>query len=105
MNKIFSIKKTSDQTKNSFLTTTNNNMSTVLEKLKKNCRIKEADVLSESEFYAEKDITSTSVPMINVALSGSIDGGLTSGLTILAGPSKHFKCVGPNTPIYIYIKE
>jgi RecA/RadA recombinase len=66
-------------------------MSTILEKLKKNCRIKEADVLSESEFYAEKDITSTSVPMINVALSGCIDGGLTSGLTVLAGPSKHFK--------------
>jgi RecA/RadA recombinase len=29
--------------------------------------------------------------MINVALSGDIDGGLTSGLTVLAGPSKHFK--------------
>lgn len=33
----------------------------------------------------------TDVPMINVALSGSIDGGLTPGLTVLAGPSKHFK--------------
>ena len=66
-------------------------MSSVLEKLKKNCRIKEADVLADSDFYAEKDITSTSVPMVNVALSGSIDGGLTSGLTVLAGPSKHFK--------------
>ena len=29
--------------------------------------------------------------MVNVALSGDIDGGLTSGLTVLAGPSKHFK--------------
>ena len=29
--------------------------------------------------------------MINVALSGDADGGLTSGLTVLAGPSKHFK--------------
>ena len=29
--------------------------------------------------------------MINVALSGSLDGGLSSGLTVLAGPSKHFK--------------
>jgi len=29
--------------------------------------------------------------MVNVALSGSIDGGLTPGLTVLAGPSKHFK--------------
>jgi RecA/RadA recombinase len=66
-------------------------MSSVLEKLKKNCRIKEAEVLANSAFYSDKDITSTSVPMINVALSGSIDGGLTSGLTVLAGPSKHFK--------------
>jgi len=33
----------------------------------------------------------TDVPMINVALSGSVDGGLTPGLTVLAGPSKHFK--------------
>ena len=29
--------------------------------------------------------------MINVALSGSLDGGITPGLTMLAGPSKHFK--------------
>jgi RecA/RadA recombinase len=29
--------------------------------------------------------------MVNVALSGDIDGGLDSGLTVLAGPSKHFK--------------
>jgi RecA/RadA recombinase len=33
----------------------------------------------------------TSVPMVNVALSGSTDGGLAPGLTVLAGPSKHFK--------------
>jgi RecA/RadA recombinase len=29
--------------------------------------------------------------MINVAFSGDIDGGFSSGLTVLAGPSKHFK--------------
>jgi RecA/RadA recombinase len=29
--------------------------------------------------------------MVNVALSGDPDGGLSSGLTVLAGPSKHFK--------------
>tara|TARA_R110000796_G_scaffold92968_1_gene197336 strand:+ start:116 stop:1081 length:966 start_codon:yes stop_codon:yes gene_type:complete len=33
----------------------------------------------------------TDVPMVNVALSGSIDGGISPGLTVLAGPSKHFK--------------
>ena len=33
----------------------------------------------------------TEVPMINVALSGDTKGGLAPGLTVLAGPSKHFK--------------
>jgi RecA/RadA recombinase len=33
----------------------------------------------------------TSIPVINVALSGRLDGGLTPGLTMWAGPSKHFK--------------
>lgn len=64
---------------------------TLLEKLRKNSRITESAVLTDSIFYAAKDITTTAVPMINVALSGAIDGGLTSGLTVLAGPSKHFK--------------
>ena len=63
----------------------------IMDKLKKNSKIKETAILSESVLFAEKDITVTEVPMINVALSGDIDGGLTSGLTVLAGPSKHFK--------------
>jgi RecA/RadA recombinase len=33
----------------------------------------------------------TSIPAINIALSGKLDGGLTPGLTMWAGPSKHFK--------------
>jgi RecA/RadA recombinase len=33
----------------------------------------------------------TSIPAINIALSGRLDGGLTPGLTMWAGPSKHFK--------------
>lgn len=33
----------------------------------------------------------TPVPAINIALSGSLDGGITPGLTMWAGPSKHFK--------------
>jgi RecA/RadA recombinase len=66
-------------------------MASIMDKLKKNSRTKTSSVLSKSIYYNEKDMTPTNVPMINVALSGSIDGGLTSGLTILAGPSKHFK--------------
>ena len=62
-----------------------------MDKLKKNSKIKTTEVLSESKFFTEKDMIPTDVPMVNVALSGSIDGGVTPGLTVLAGPSKHFK--------------
>ena len=63
----------------------------IMDKLKKNSKIKTTDILSESKFFTEKDMTPTDVPMVNVALSGSVDGGVTPGLTVLAGPSKHFK--------------
>ena len=43
------------------------------------------------KFFNDKDMVPTDVPMMNVALSGSVDGGLAPGLTVLAGPSKHFK--------------
>jgi len=63
----------------------------IMDKLRKNSKIKDTSILSDSILFAEKDIITTDVPMVNVALSGDIDGGLTSGLTVLAGPSKHFK--------------
>jgi RecA/RadA recombinase len=61
------------------------------EKLIKNSTIAFTATLEDSKIFTKKDLISTSVPMINVALSGSTDGGLTPGLTMLAGPSKHFK--------------
>lgn len=63
----------------------------IMAKLKKNSKVAGTSVLSQSEFFNEKEITKIDVPMLNVALSGRVDGGLTSGLTVLAGPSKHFK--------------
>ena len=63
----------------------------IMDKLKKNSKLSHTSVLSESKFFTEKDMVPTEVPMINVALSGSVDGGLAPGLTVLAGPSKHFK--------------
>ena len=63
----------------------------IMDKLKKNSKIKASETLSQSKFFGEKDQTTTPVPMVNVALSGDLDGGLVSGLTVLAGPSKHFK--------------
>lgn len=66
-------------------------MNELLNRLTKNTTIKETDVLSESKVYNKKDCISTPIPMINVALSGRLDGGLMPGLTGLAGPSRHFK--------------
>ena len=63
----------------------------ILEKLKKTSTIKETEILADSKFFDKKDMIPTSVPMLNVALSGRLDGGLTPGLTMFAGPSKHFK--------------
>ena len=63
----------------------------IMDKLKKNSRIKETAILAESEFFNEGDAITTPVPAINIAFSGDIDGGFSSGLTVLAGPSKHFK--------------
>ena len=63
----------------------------LMAKLKKNSKVVGTAVLDQSEFFQEKEITRIDVPMMNVALSGRLDGGLVSGLTVLAGPSKHFK--------------
>jgi RecA/RadA recombinase len=63
----------------------------ILEKIKKNSSIKDSAILAKSKFFNQKDMIPTAVPIINVALSGKLDGGLTPGLTMWAGPSKHFK--------------
>ena len=63
----------------------------ILDKIKKNTTIKDSAILADSKFFTKKDMIPTSIPIINVALSGRLDGGLTPGLTMWAGPSKHFK--------------
>ena len=63
----------------------------ILDKLQKNSTIKDTAILKDSHFFTKKDMIPTSIPVINVALSGRLDGGLTPGLTMWAGPSKHFK--------------
>ena len=66
-------------------------MNNLLDKLKKASTVKQTAVLSKSTLFNKKDMVSTDIPILNIALSGSIDGGLTPGLTVIAGPSKHFK--------------
>ena len=66
-------------------------MSALLDRVKKNSTVKESAILSQSKFFQKKDMIPTTIPAINIALSGRLDGGLTPGLTMWAGPSKHFK--------------
>lgn len=63
----------------------------LMAKLKKNSTIKEAAVLSESKFFNAKDVIQIDVPALNIAYSGSLDGGLVPGLTQWAAGSRHFK--------------
>lgn len=80
-------------------------MSSLLAKLKKNSTIKNVKTVDESDFFNDKHAVTTSVPLINLALSGSINGGVTSGLTVIAAPSKHFKSMISLFMVAAYLKK
>lgn len=61
------------------------------DKLLRNTTLEDVAILSQSEVFHKRELITTPVPMINVALSGLLDGGLLAGLLMLAGQSKHFK--------------
>ena len=61
------------------------------DKLLKNSTIDLTATMANSKIFQKREAIITSVPMINVALSGDVDGGLYPGMTMIAGPSKHFK--------------
>jgi len=61
------------------------------ERLIKNSTIKQTATLNDSKVYGTKEMIPTIVPMINAAFSGNIYGGFVPGITMIAGPSKHFK--------------
>lgn len=67
--------------------------------------VKTAAVLSKSAFFNNKTMVPTDVPIINIALSSKIGGGLVSGLTFLAGPSKHFKSLLGLVLMRAYLKQ
>ncbi|QIW86970.1 recombination protein [Aeromonas phage Ahp1_CNU-2021] len=66
-------------------------LSALISKLSGTSSNKMSAVLSESQFFDGKDVIRTRVPLLNLAMSGELDGGITAGLTVFAGPSKHFK--------------
>lgn len=63
----------------------------LLEKMLKSGSIKNASVLSKSSFFNAKEVIPTDLPILNIAFSGSLSGGLLPGLTVVAGASKSFK--------------
>lgn len=67
-------------------------MSNLMSKLLKAGTIK-ANVLSDdSDVLNCRDVTPTSIPIINAAFTGDLfTGGVVSGVSVFAGPSKHFK--------------
>ena len=46
----------------------------ILDKIKKNSTIKDTAILADSKFFQKKDMIPTSIPAINIALSGKLDG-------------------------------
>lgn len=77
----------------------------LLDKLIKNSTVKMTSSLDSSKVFGKKDMAPTPVPMVNVALSGNIDGGLSPGLLLLAGPSKHFKSAFALLMAAAYLKK
>ena len=66
-------------------------MASLVDKVMKNSTIKETALLETSTFFQKKELVQTKIPVLNLLQSGELDGGFGPGLTIWAGPSKHFK--------------
>jgi hypothetical protein len=66
-------------------------MSKLLEKLKNSGSIKHASIMDDSVFFKSKEVTSTDLPILNLAFSGELDGGFAPGLSFFSGLSKSFK--------------
>jgi len=80
-------------------------MSSLMDKMMKSGSIKHTSVLKQSALFNKKDQVPTEIPIINIALSGAVDGGLTSGLTFLAGESKNFKSLLGLMMVKAYLKK
>lgn len=63
----------------------------LIDKLKKSGTISVSGILSDSIYYMSKESTETDLPILNIALSGDLHGGITSGVTVLSGESRSFK--------------
>lgn len=68
--------------------------SSLIKKLKKSSTIEDTCLFSESDFYTVIEQVPTPFPLINLALSGKVfTGGISRGVTILAGESRSGKTI------------
>lgn len=77
----------------------------LLDKMLKAGSVKGSSVLSKSRFFDEKDPVQTELPIVNIAFSGSLKGGLIPGLTVVAGASKSFKTLLSLYCMKAYLKK
>lgn len=66
-------------------------MNKMMERLLKTTSVTGSSMLSESSFFNAKNMVKTSMPILNIAFSGEVDGGFAPGITVLSGDSKTFK--------------
>jgi hypothetical protein len=80
-------------------------MNPLMKKLMAATTVKHASIMSESVMFNQRDTIPTDIPIINAAFSGSVNGGIHSGLTLLAGPSKSFKTLLSLVCANAYLKK
>lgn len=80
-------------------------MSSLMERMLKTSTVKESDTLEDSTFLNNKSEIVTDIPAMNIMSSGEIWGGFSCGLSIFAGPSKHFKTLFGLCRASAYMKE
>ena len=80
-------------------------MASLMDRLKKASKIELTNTLDKSELLNKREMIDTGIPAFNIVLGGSLDGGLSSGLTILCGQSRVFKSVGCLVLAAAYLKH
>lgn len=68
-----------------------NKAQNLMDRILKTSTLKHAAMLNDSDILNDDDVVPTRIPMLNLALNGKMDGGISRGLNMLAGGSKCFK--------------
>lgn len=63
----------------------------LISRIKKNTIVNAVGSVEEINYFDRDDAVTTSIPALNIAFSGELDGGFYPGITMWAGQSKRFK--------------